>query len=142
MNITRSGENLDYKVFLATTRPRWGGLRWWFICPLLENGHTCGRRVRKLYRPRYGKYYGCRRCHNLSYVSRNDGKNEHCLGRKQAECVWEEVLPSTTLFHPNRRVCGGRRTGACGSKKNSITIVTSRKIDLSKSRRNPVSTGC
>jgi hypothetical protein len=73
--LTKNGENLDYNVSLATTRPDWGGLRWWFICPLSVNGHTCGRRVRKLYLPRGGKYYGCRHCHDLSYESRrNDGK--------------------------------------------------------------------
>lgn len=73
-SLTKNGENLDYKVFLATTRPGWGGLLWWFICPLSVNGQTCGRRVRKLYLPRGGKYYGCRHCYNLSYNSRNDGK--------------------------------------------------------------------
>ena len=53
--LTRSAENLDYKVLLATTRPRVGGLRWWFICPLVANGRTCGRRVGKLYLPPGGK---------------------------------------------------------------------------------------
>src|SRR4051812_44821645 len=31
-------EELKYDVRLTTTRPRFGGLRWWFICPLLSNG--------------------------------------------------------------------------------------------------------
>src|SRR5262245_9421052 len=31
----RSGEELkiDDKVYLAPTRPHFGGLRWWFVCP-------------------------------------------------------------------------------------------------------------
>jgi hypothetical protein len=37
---------IDDKIFLATTRPPFGGLRWWFVCPHLN------RRVRKLYLPR------------------------------------------------------------------------------------------
>jgi hypothetical protein len=37
---------IDDKIFLATSRPPFGGLRWWFVCPHLN------RRVRKLYLPR------------------------------------------------------------------------------------------
>jgi hypothetical protein len=33
-----SGEEvkIDDKVYLATTRPYFGGLRWWFVCPHLN----------------------------------------------------------------------------------------------------------
>jgi hypothetical protein len=58
---------LDYTVRLVTTGCHLGGVRWWFICPLSRNEVTCGRRVRKLYL--HGKYFGCRRCHDLSYTS-------------------------------------------------------------------------
>lgn len=68
-SLARSGENLDYKVLLEITRPRLGGLRWWFICPLCANGRTCGRRVGKLYLPPGGKYFGCRHCYDLTYKS-------------------------------------------------------------------------
>ena len=46
-----SGEEveIDDKIFLATTRPPFGGLRWWFVCPHLN------RRVRKLYLPLGGR---------------------------------------------------------------------------------------
>ena len=27
------GESMDYRVRLVTTRPNYGGLRWWFLCP-------------------------------------------------------------------------------------------------------------
>ena len=59
--------NLDYTVRLVTTGCHLGGVRWWFICPLSRNEVACGRRVRKLYL--LGKYFGCRRCHALSYTS-------------------------------------------------------------------------
>jgi hypothetical protein len=36
---------IDDKVYLAPTRPHFGGQRWWFVCPHLN------RRVRKLYVP-------------------------------------------------------------------------------------------
>ena len=46
---------LDYAVPLQTIQPYWGGVRWWFTCPLVMNGRRCGRRVQKLYMPS-----GCR----------------------------------------------------------------------------------
>lgn len=66
---TKSGEDFDYKVLLTTTQPRFGGLRWWFICPLVVDGRACNRRVSKLYLPPGARYYGCRHCHNLTYTS-------------------------------------------------------------------------
>lgn len=74
----------DYEVQLATTPCNFGGVRYWFICPLSKNGIYCGRRVAKLYEPRGAVYFGCRRCHNLTYESRNEprlarfgGKDTH-----------------------------------------------------------------
>jgi hypothetical protein len=66
---TRTGESFDYRVRLQTTRPRYGGLRWWFTCPLVVNGRACERRVGKLYLPPGCRYYGCRVCYRLSYTS-------------------------------------------------------------------------
>ena len=62
----------DYKVGLVATPCHFGGVRWWFICPLTTNGVPCGRRVAKLYCPPGATYYGCRQCYNLSYESRNE----------------------------------------------------------------------
>jgi len=68
-----SGEktDYDYKVILTTTLCNFGGVRYWFICPLSLNGIYCGRRVAKLYKAPGAVYYGCRYCYNLSYESRN-----------------------------------------------------------------------
>src|SRR5262249_22491862 len=49
-------ESFDYSIRLVTTRPHLGGLRWWFVCPLMKNGVPCGRRVVKIYRR--GRYFG------------------------------------------------------------------------------------
>jgi len=74
-----SGEktDYDYKVALTTTRCNFGGVRYWFICPLSRNGVYCGRRVGMLYSPPGSHYYGCRHCFDLSYESRNESR----LGR-------------------------------------------------------------
>jgi hypothetical protein len=62
--------DLDYSVALVTTRCHLGGVRWWFICPLVRNNVACGRRVRKLYL--CGRYFGCRHCNNLTYRSQQE----------------------------------------------------------------------
>ena len=42
-----SGEktHYDYKIGLATTACNFGGVRYWFVCPLKVNGLYCGRRI-------------------------------------------------------------------------------------------------
>lgn len=62
----------DYKVQLTTTPCYFGGVRYWFICPLVKNGVYCGRRVAKLYKAPSAELFGCRHCYNLSYESRNE----------------------------------------------------------------------
>lgn len=66
---TQKQESADYRVRLVTTRPQFGGLRWWFICPRVVNGRPCGRRVGKLYLPPEARHFGCRHCHKLTYRS-------------------------------------------------------------------------
>lgn len=65
----------DYNVKLTTTPCNFGGVRYWFICPLGKNGVYCGRRAAKLYCPPGAKYYGCRHCYGLSYESRNETRS-------------------------------------------------------------------
>jgi hypothetical protein len=64
---TERQEHVDYRVELEATQPHFGGLRWWFLCPLSVNRRPCGRRVAKLYLS--GRYFGCRHCHDLTYTS-------------------------------------------------------------------------
>ena len=58
-------EQISYQVHLTRTRPNYGGVRWWFVCP----GMRCGRRIGKLYKPPDSKYFLCRTCQHLTYTS-------------------------------------------------------------------------
>lgn len=62
-----AGEHVVNPVALETTRPHFGGVRWWGRCPLAVGGVACNRRIRKLYLR--GRYFGCRHCHKLTYTS-------------------------------------------------------------------------
>jgi hypothetical protein len=52
LSYTASGNPMDYRVRLVTTKPTFGGRRWWFLCPLARKDGGPPRRVAKLYLPR------------------------------------------------------------------------------------------
>ena len=67
--MTQTKHDLEYNIRLTTTRPHFGGVRWFFLCPLVNRNRPCQRRVCKLYLPPGGRYFGCRHCHQLTYKS-------------------------------------------------------------------------
>ena len=90
--------NYDYKVALTTTPCNFGGVRYWFICPLSRNGVYCGRRVGNPYCAPGGDYYGCRHCYDLSYESRNEPRFARPAGigySVKAERLYEELYKQT-----------------------------------------------
>ncbi len=68
-NTSEEKQDFNYDIKLSTTACNYGGLRYWFICPLLKNGFPCRNRVTKLYLPPGGDYFGCRHCYELTYQS-------------------------------------------------------------------------
>jgi hypothetical protein len=80
----------SYTVGLTTTRPPFGGLRWWLLCPLEADGRPCGRRVRKLYLPTDSTIFGCRHCHRLSYTSSQRSRyNDKVFCRLARHMGWD-----------------------------------------------------
>ncbi|MFN8493989.1 MAG: hypothetical protein U0350_40700 [Caldilineaceae bacterium] len=65
----KSGEqDYNYLVSVVTTKPNYGGVRYWWLCP------QCGRRVRILYG---GKRFLCRKCHRLTYATSQASKGNY-----------------------------------------------------------------
>ena len=58
-----------YTILITSTRPHFGGTRFWFRCPVTRDGALCGRQVGRLYLPPDTKIFGCRSCYNLTYKS-------------------------------------------------------------------------
>lgn len=75
-------ERVDYRVDLVTTPCTFGGVRYWFICPLMVNDRPCRRRVGTLYLPPDARYFGCRHCYNLTYRSRKQHDKKMSFYRK------------------------------------------------------------
>jgi hypothetical protein len=88
---TGQTDSADYHVGLATTRPYFGGLRWWLVCPLIVDGRPCNRRVSKLYLPGSARYFGCRHCHDLTYTSCQESHKDDALCRHLAQSLGWDV---------------------------------------------------
>jgi hypothetical protein len=74
-------EPVDYKIRLVSTRPHYGGLRWWFICPLVRRDGGPPRQVAKLYLPPGGRYFASRVGHWITYTScQESGKHRALFG--------------------------------------------------------------
>lgn len=58
-----NGMGLQQEIPLRHTKPNYGGLRWWFLCP------KCNLRVSRLYKPPQVYCFFCRHCHDLTYES-------------------------------------------------------------------------
>jgi hypothetical protein len=60
---------LEYAVQTTTSPCNFGRPRSWLICPVVRDGVPCLKRVRKLYLPPEGRFFGCRTCYRLVYTS-------------------------------------------------------------------------
>jgi hypothetical protein len=66
-------DRVTYRINLATTRPQYGGLRWWFVCP------RTGRRTPKLFLPYGGRYFRSRRAYGLGYASQRETRLDRLM---------------------------------------------------------------
>lgn len=89
------GDDVRMLSELQTTPTQFGGERWWFTCPLISGRSPCQSRVGTLYLPPGERYFGCRKCHNLTYESCQwSHLMERMLARYQRnkqqsdECEW------------------------------------------------------
>ncbi len=92
----------EYRVELTRTPCAYGGGRHWFVCPLTKGGVYCGSRVGKLYLPRGGRFFGCRRCYDLTYEScqrshKYDHVFDHIAGMDEEDLTISQVLRLASL---------------------------------------------
>lgn len=91
----RNSEDVRIPIRLQTTPTQFGGERWWFTCPLIVNGVACNRRAGKLYLPPGAKYFGCRKCHGLTYRSSQEAHQaERLLGGIDRMERWLDSIKS------------------------------------------------
>jgi len=107
---TEEYQPVDYCIPLATTYPPFGGVRWWFRCPLIVEKRPCEKKVTRLYMPRGCHYFGCRHCYRLTYTSCQENHQFEAYWREEAlgtEFTWRElrkfVTPEKTELLPEFR---------------------------------------
>ena len=95
-----SGEwqKFEYPIELQSTSLPWGGLRWWFTCPLILGDDACGRRVAKLYLPPGQRFFGCRHCYNLTYSSQQEGVADRLM--RKARKIRARLGASNSFMEP------------------------------------------
>jgi len=95
---------MDYRVRLDATRPRFGGTRWWFLCP------SCGRRFRRLHLAPGYESFACRVCLNLTYesVRTHDGRLGFFLKHPEAALAAFQGGDVSKQFLALRAVLGRR----------------------------------
>jgi hypothetical protein len=104
------------RVRLAETRPNYGGLRRWFLCP------SCGARAGRLHllrRDPSRREFKCRRCHDLCYESAQSSRSFvralFLLRASELGCSYREArdgmrrAPGAYLYEP--RVLAFGRAG-------------------------------
>jgi hypothetical protein len=63
---TGSSRHVRQTIAFATTKPRFGGTRWWFICPVT------GERVGRLHLPPGATHFASRKAHGLIYSCQSE----------------------------------------------------------------------
>jgi hypothetical protein len=72
---TEGEKSIPYVVSVAQSEPRFGGWRWWWVCP------ATGRRVLKLYLPLGGSRFLSRQAYRLGYASQRESRRERLMRR-------------------------------------------------------------
>ena len=83
---------VDYRVSLTTTRPYFGGVRWWFVCPVN------GTRAAKLHLPSGSDIFASRQAFDLAYRSQNETPGDRQLSKAQE--IRRRIGGSGSLLDP------------------------------------------
>lgn len=90
-SFTDSGQEFDYKIKLSTSKPHYGGKRYWFLCPVTS------KRVSKLYLiPSDGRFLS-RHVYKINYASQMRGYIDRQIDKK-----WKILRKTDGSNHPIR----------------------------------------
>jgi hypothetical protein len=74
LNYSTNGRPVRQTISLVRSRPRFGGWRWWFLCPLSQDRGE-RRPVRVIFLPPGQRYFGSREAHGLNYRSQKESRS-------------------------------------------------------------------
>jgi hypothetical protein len=128
------------QIGLQKTSPHFGGVRWWFTCPLTtRNGTPCGRRVGKLYLPYGERQFGCRECHALTYWSAQTHDNRVKLCRENPEELGKVINGAFDPRASSRRMLAFKALQ--GNKMNQSPAELLKFPQMGKTQNTPAGVG-
>lgn len=80
------------RIGVTTTKPHFGGVRYWLVCP------DCNRRVGKLYATAHDRRYLCRLCRDLVYPTQYEKHPLLVLWRRMDK--WVKASPAPGQVRP------------------------------------------
>jgi len=86
-------ERMKYRVNLARTYPNYGGIRYWFVCPI------SGNKTKKLYLPSGKRIFASRNAHNLVYHSQREDSHGRVV-RKMYDLIDKLGGRQNYIFKP------------------------------------------
>lgn len=117
-------KDFEYKVDLVATACNYGGVRYWYRCPVEVLG--CDRRVGTLYKG--GDYFACRHCFNLTYASRNS-RGPHGLGKIDLNLVCNARNPLYSRYYRGKPTKRFQRALKMDKKfKQAMAILNARWV--------------
>ena len=121
--------DFEYRVDLEVTKCNYGGVRFWYKCPVEILG--CDRRVTVLYL--VGDLFACRNCFRISYKTRNK-RGFDKFRQKDIDLVAEARDPRWKSYRgkPTRRF---KRAQRIKEKFDKYIAILKRKTDKAKERR-------
>ena len=91
LDYSANGQPMRYDVRLVYTVPRFGGRRWWFMCPLQPRNGGQPPRVAKLHLPPGGRYFASRAHYGLTYRSSQENGAHRALFKRLARDMGTDV---------------------------------------------------
>lgn len=133
-NSTEQKESMNYRIELESTPCKYGGKRYWFICPLTKNGKYCGRRVGVLYS--IGKWFGCRHCGDIAYQTQMEG-GKYRWGGVSAPDVDKAQEQVKRMYYRGKPTRKYRRFLKLSDKFEMGWIMMASRLDKRFGRFNP-----
>ena len=108
----------DYEISLVTTDCYFGGVRYWFACPM------CWQRVGVIYLAPNDAYFRCRHCNDLTYLSRNVcNTSKFGIACRKADRLRAELKRWTYRGRPTRKVRQLRRVEQRANRYGGLTQI-------------------
>lgn len=127
--LTGEKTELEYKIRLIATPCNYGGRRYWFECPITNNGEYCGRRVGVIYT--VGKLFGCRHCANIAYRAQFES-GKYRVGACTKPNIQDALTEAKTRYYNGRPTRKFKRYLRLRERFETLWAKIAEKLDINQ----------